>query len=245
MKLERAEPMRLDPLSWARGMSIGLVIAAGVWLASAGVVPARARAVDLPQPYQSWTARARVATIAGPLDLITTGAPCPIACSVGPGDEAILPDGSMWVDTAADGPAETWVVPGVTNRYALYWELGHQFDWRYLTDADRHQFADLWRSSTHWWDTLVAENAGRENGLEATFAADYGYCALGQTPRGVHYWVPDTTEPRDPERVCGLINRIGAAVGATMPRLASTMSPASATVVGAPRRGSGTARGRG
>ena len=249
MKLERAEPMRLDPPSSApgtcRGMGIGLVIAAAVWLVTAGVVVARARAVDLPQPYQSWAAHARVATIAGPLVLITTDAPCPIACSAGPGEEAILPDGGMWIDTAADGPAETWVVPGVADRYALYWELGHQFDWRYLTGADRHQFAEVWRSSTHWWDTLVAEDAGHENGLEATFAADYADCALGQRPRGAHYWVPDTTEPRDPDRVCGLINRIGAAAGATMPRPASTISPASATVVGKTRRGSGTTRGRG
>lgn len=201
------------------GVAIGPVIAALVCAVLAGVVVASARAVDLPEPYQAWADASRVATIAGPLLVVLNGGPsdCPIACSYGPGMGTINPDGSVWVEDASDGPATTYLVPGVADHWALYWELGHQFDWRYLTGEDRARFAALWRSSTPWWDTLVAEDAGRENGLEATFAADYSYCALGQTPRGAHYWVSDTTEPRDPERVCQLINHIGAAAGAIMP----------------------------
>ncbi|MBV8218284.1 MAG: hypothetical protein JO325_07460 [Solirubrobacterales bacterium] len=201
------------------GVVFRLVTSAVVCAVLASCVVGRARAVDLPEPYQGWADASRVATVAGPLLVVLNGGPndCPIACSYGPGMGTINPDGSVWIEDASDGPATTFLVPGVADHWALYWELGHQFDWRYLTDGDRARFADLWRSSTPWWDTLAAENAGRENGLEATFAADYAYCALGQTPRGVHYWVPDTTEPRDPERVCHLINQIGAAGGATMP----------------------------
>lgn len=205
-----------------RWISISAVVAA------LALAPA-AHAVDPPEPYQGWASQSQVATVAGSLQLDTTGAPCSMACSDGPGDEAIEPDGSMWIDSAAVyGPATVWMVPGVAGPFALFWELGHEFDWRYLNDDERREFADLWRSSTPWWDTFTALAEGREDGLEATFASDYAECALGGTPQGT-VWVPGTSEPANPQRVCELINAIGERVGATMPALAPSVSAVTVT----------------
>ena len=178
--------------------------------------------------FQAYADAARVPTLAGTLIFGGTNAACPVACSTGPGSDAINPDGSLFVQTAAFGPAITWAAP-TASAYQFDWELGHQFDWAYLTDADRQQLAVLWRSPTaQWWDSVKVLAAGGEDGLERVFAADYASCALGYPPSA-------TSEPADREEICQLIDTIGQRVGAHMPPPAPpTVSPV--TVVQLPAR---------
>jgi hypothetical protein len=165
---------------------------------------------------QQWADGAKVPTVGGDLTLITHGAgpTCPVSCSQGPGDSVIEPDGSLWTEDALV-PAEVWLVSGPGTPYYLYAELGHEFDWRYLTGAERHEFAEEWQSALPWWSTETALSTGREDGLEAVFAADYADCALGREPLGTT-WV-QTTEPPDPQQICQMVDRIGAVAGAQLP----------------------------
>lgn len=161
---------------------------------------------------QAYADAARVPTLAGTLIVQQTNVPCPVACSQGPGNEVLDPDGSLEFPTPAAtyGPAITWAVPGVSE-YQFYFELGHQFDWAYLTNDDRQTFATMWRDPTgEWWDSVRVLNGGGEDGLERVFATDYASCAMG--------YVPDAAaEPSNPEQVCELIDTIGQRVGAHMP----------------------------
>jgi len=196
-------------------------------LASLALLQGTASAVTLVDPtsqpiggqFQSWADAAQMPTLSGTLILdVTTDGPCPIACSEGPGQEWILPDGSTTVDTAAAyGPAETWVIPTV-DQYSLYWELGHQFDWLYLDDATRANLATLWGSSAQWWDTEAGLLQGYEDGLEATFASVYSLCSLGDTDSTSLPWPnqPALTAEQV-QNTCALITAIGRQARATMP----------------------------
>lgn len=158
---------------------------------------------------QAYADTARVPTLAGTLTVLNAAGECPIACSQGP-YKTVESDGSLWVNTPIFGPTTTWAAPGVSG-YQFDWELGHQFDWAYLTDDDRQAFATMWRDPTgEWWDSVKALNGGGEDGLERVFAADYASCAMGYVPQAV-------AEPANPEQVCELIDTIGQRVGAHMP----------------------------
>lgn len=210
----------------------------GAILLGFGTAPARAVTLvnQTGRPigqYQTWADAAEVPTVAGPLTIQAAGSPsCPLACSASAGDRVIQPDGTTWID--ATSQPTTWLSPDVWP-WAFYFELGHQFDWQYLTDADRQQFAVLWQATgSPWWDSQTALDAGWENGLEAAFAADYAWCALGDAPQGEPGWVR-TTEPPDPQAVCRLVVEIGQQPPpAVAPAVAPAASPIGATTRPAP-----------
>lgn len=85
---------------------------------------------------------------------------------------------------ACSARGETIVAPGV-NRDSFYYELGHQFDWRYLTGADHRFLAREWGDPGAAWEDSpgsVAHHA--EDGLEAVFPRIYADCAEGVNDQG-------------------------------------------------------------
>jgi hypothetical protein len=166
---------------------------------------------------QAYADAAQVPTLAGTLIIGQANVPCPVACSDGPGDEYVASDGSLEFETpyADYGPAITWVGPeladGPAGEYAFDFELGHQFDWAYLTNDERQEFAAMWHDpGGQWWDSAKELDAGGEDGLERVFATDYASCAMGYLPQAA-------VEPSNPEQVCDLIDAVGQRVGAHMP----------------------------
>jgi hypothetical protein len=206
-----------------------VLLGIGVWAAPAGAVTlVDDNGSPIGGPLQTYADRAQAPTLAGTLIVREATAACPVACSTGPGDKVVNSDGSLWVQTPAYGPAITWASPTV-NEYQFDWELGHQFDWAYLTDADRQAFATLWHSpAAQWWNSDAVQSRGGEDGLERVFAADYASCAMGYTPSG-------TAEPANPQDVCNLIDAVGQRVGAHMPPV---QPPAVVPVTVAPQQAS-------
>jgi len=195
-------------------MKLTGLIAAAALLACAAPAQAVTLVDDSGAPiggqFQAYADRAQVPTLAGTLIIRETNPACPVACSQGPGDQAVNADGSLWVDTPAYGPAITWAVPAA-GEYQFDWELGHQFDWAYLTDDDRREFAAMWRDPTgQWWDSEAVLSRGGEDGLERVFAADYASCAMGYPPAAA-------AEPANRQQVCEMIDTIGQRAGAHMP----------------------------
>jgi len=183
--------------------------------------PAQAVTLVAPQgqpiggQWQQWADEAQVSTLSGTLLVDSDPTPCMggAACSSSPNMALQEPDGSL---IYADGPTETWAAPNVAE-WSFDFELGHQFDWAYLTDADRAQFAQLWGSTLHWWDTLAGAQQATEDGLEAEFADIYATCAVGDpTPATLTAWLPGVVVT-DAEPSCQLIDEIGAEVGADLP----------------------------
>ena len=108
-------------------------------------------------------------------------------------------------------------------------ELGHQFDYAYLTGTDRAMLAQTWGSTLHWWDTFSGLSHGIEDGLEAEFADIYATCAVGaEVPAILTTWLPGVAV-ENAAPTCELIDQIGAACDADMP--ASSSMPAAATAV--------------
>ena len=199
----------------ARAIVLGL--AAGLAIAS----PAQAVSLVAPQgqpiggQWQQWAEEAQVSTLSGTLLVDDDPTPCMggSACSSSPNMALQEPDGSL---IYAGGPIETWAAPNVAE-WSFDFELGHQFDWAYLTDADRAQFAQLWGSTLHWWDTLAGAQQAIEDGLEAEFADIYATCAVGDpTPAILTAWLPGVVVT-NPEPSCRLIDQIGSEVGADPP----------------------------
>ena len=165
---------------------------------------APAQAVTLVHPdgtlvggkWQRWANQALVPTVRGPLIFEPTaefGCGGADACSMrspGPGEPATT--------AASDQPG-------------LYFELGHQFDWTYLTNADRGRFARMWGRPHHpWVDSVASVMSGSEDGLEGDFAAVYEECAWSAVPDLDIAWgdLPPI-DPRHPLASCALIRRIG------------------------------------
>lgn len=163
----------------------------GICMAALLTAPAPASAVQLVgargQPvggqWQRWADQAQVPTFNGPLrftlseTLCNAGLPILVpGCSAGP--PRYGPTYFLSIDPRC---------VGVACRDTLYSELGHLFDWRYLTNADRMILARMWRHARWpWWDTQIALSAGvggsaSENGLEADFTWAYQACAEGET----------------------------------------------------------------
>jgi hypothetical protein len=199
----------------ARAVVLGLLAP----LAFASPAPAVTLIAPQGQPiggqWQQWVDEAQMPTLSGTLLVDNDPAPCMggAACSSSPNMALQQPDGSL---IYADGPAETWAAPNVAE-WSFDFELGHQFDWAYLTDADRAEFAQLWGSTLHWWDTLAGTQQSMEDGLEAEYADIYATCAVGDpTPAILTAWLPGVVVT-DPEPSCQLIDEIGAEVGADPP----------------------------
>lgn len=155
------------------------MLAAIAVLAMLGSAPAHAVTLVTPDgqpvagPWQGWVNRYQALTISGPLLFESTEqlgcGPGAISCAVGP----------PWYGSTY-GIA---VAPGPFARRALAEELGHQFDWRYLTAADRRMFARAWaHPKTPWLDSDEALAVGVEDGLEGVFIQVYAECALGEDP---------------------------------------------------------------
>lgn len=97
------------------------------------------------------------------------------------------------------------------SRDSLYFELGHQFDWRYLTNRMRHRFAVLWHHPhASWYSSARASEHGTEDGLGADFAQMYAECAWGY-PALATQWVSHPAPPRiagiNARPTCNLIRR--------------------------------------
>lgn len=145
-----------------------------------------ARAVTLVTPqgqpvggrWQRWADESKIPTVAGDLIFVPNASGCTAgitACS------SSRSQGYPATETFVSLDVGT----GPSARDSLYWELGHQFDWRYLTGAQRRYFARAW-STPHarWMDTTTALAAGYEDGLEAEFAQIYDDCAWGVNDEG-------------------------------------------------------------
>ena len=177
--------------------------------------------------WQAWADAARVPTVSGALLFSTDPTSCQGAsgCSDGP---------PMY------GPvAHTFMAPGAT-RHALYFELGHQFDWNVLTDADRQYLARVWLvPHANWWDSAESLGQANEDGLEAAFAGIYADCALGENDQGfaIVAGVGPVVAPQID--TCRFITRVahqGALVAAPHPRRHSWRAPAHADAVSSPSR---------
>lgn len=79
-------------------------------------------------------------------------------------------------------------VLAATTRGYLYFELGHEFDWRYLTPALRQRFSRMWgHPNAPWLDSARSMQDGSEDGMTADFAAVYEMCAWGLPQIGISY----------------------------------------------------------
>lgn len=148
-------------MRWALGLLAALLCAAP------------AQAVELVNPdgspvggkWQRWANAARVPTVRGSLPFST--------------DASDLCGGARGCSWGWPGSG-TSALSVASDRDSLYFELGHIFDWRYLTRRDRRWLATFWGvPRAHWFDTERSVNAHSEDGLEADFAAAYASCAQG------------------------------------------------------------------
>ena len=219
------------------------------------VLAAPAQAVTLVNPngtptggeLQQWANAAQVPTLNGPLrtdtavsdvNTLCAGAP---ACSTAPAMAEQEPNGSLIY--ASGQPAETWVAPGAVVEWQFDFELGHQFDYAYLTGTDRAMLAQTWGSTLHWWDTFSGLSHGIEDGLEAEFADIYATCAVdAEVPAILTTWLPGVAV-ENAAPTCELIDQIGAACDADMPASFSSMPAAAAAVSCAPSA-PGVAKGK-
>ncbi len=80
---------------------------------------------------------------------------------------------TVWIGTSWRGDV----------RLPFYHELGHVFDWYYLTDHDRHQ----WETWAHTVGERWAEDTIPGGGASDEFANDYATCA---TTGSRHGWFP-------------------------------------------------------
>ena len=174
------------------------------------VMPASAGAVTLVTPsgqpiggqLQAWANESHTPTISRSLPVVSQGTFCPEATGCSLGDPRF---------TASFAIA-------VTDRDSLYFELGHQFDWQYLTVRDRRSLARFWSvPHARWWDSLESLQQGTEDGLEADFAAAYDDCAWGdyeiagiaaQSP--VAALQPPVIYPKTDSGTCKFIRRVAA-----------------------------------
>ncbi|MGN6870298.1 MAG: hypothetical protein ACTHMY_18060 [Solirubrobacteraceae bacterium] len=168
--------------------------------------------------WQQWVDEMRVPTIAGTLEFVPDNSACDgfPGCSVPATTECepVCPVGGPYA------PAITNVAP--RDRGALYFELGHQFDWRYLTAADRRWFAWDWRLS-HWSWWPASTDVG-DGGLGALFSTYYEDCAMGENdvgsgiallaPPGFSGPLPPMTYER--QNACVRIDEIARRAGAAM-----------------------------
>lgn len=178
-------------------MRRSLTLALSVCLLAFGSVPAGAQAVTLVTPqgqpvggsWQRWANAAEVPTVRGALVFTTN----PSDCGGGP---------------TADGcSGEAWTM--ASSRYALYYELGHQFDWHVLTSGDRQRLARIWGvPHARWKDTNWSLTNYVEDGLEVDFAAVYADCAEGgRGSDGLQSGLAPAIRLDPEKRTCAMVSR--------------------------------------
>ena len=177
--------------------------------------------------WQQWADVAKVPTLAGSLTIVSNAAlGCTASsCSESPNLFEVESDGSL---ASSPLPVLTGFAPTV-SQWDFYYELGHQFDWAYLSADDRTAFLDAWGiSQAQWWDTAAGLASGYEDGAEAVFAGTYAACALGWSIVPGVAGFPQAPQITPSQDTCVQIDEIGRRVGADMPDLAPTVS---ATIV--------------
>jgi len=123
--------------------------------------------------WQSWVDRARVAVWRGSVTLDTSDHDVNATC--GPAD-----GGCFWEATS-----DLLVSPDRGGRFGLYHELGHLFDAKALTDADRAAFMRLWHVTVPpgesvgdaWWAGEGRADAMTWGPPGEWFAEGYRLCA--------------------------------------------------------------------
>lgn len=178
-----------------------------------GLAPASAQAVTLVNPdgtpvggkWQQWVDEMKIPTIAGSLTFVVSSDPCLGApgCSMGP-----FPGGSSQTDTWIDNTANDSLA-----QYTLYFELGHQFDWGYLTPWQRTYLLHRWKIfHTDWWKPLDGDFVGG-----ALFSADYANCAVGESDKGGTFGLWAGGPNANPTtNTCKYITHLGLRYGADM-----------------------------
>lgn len=124
----------------------------------------------------------------GPVSLIR--GPCPgLPIYEGCAD---LAEGVVYLNAAAEH-ADPWgpTLEGEIREH----ELGHIYDWRYLSETERISFRRLVRAPTllPWWG---------EDSVSEWFADAYASCSLGRRIGWPGYWSPHVGRGRD---VCRFI----------------------------------------
>ncbi len=160
--------------------------------------------------WQQWADEAHAPALSGDLivvvnDAVSMCAGADYGCSISPNDQLNYQGSAMtFVDSYPDGTG--------TNQDQFCEELGHQFDWAYLTAAEREAFAAVWSSDLPWWDSASSLARGQEDGLEFEFALNYADCAIDQNWQ--ISWVPQISTTQL-DKTCALVSQIGEEVGAT------------------------------
>jgi hypothetical protein len=123
-----------------------------------------------PVPYQAWADSSLVPTPPGTIDVVEQAcAPKPACTSAG---------GPVFVG-AGEILGGGWDQPWPRLHELFMHELGHQFDFKVLTDADRAAFSDLIGDPGVPWHTEGGNPPGEQ------FAEAFAYCSLHRAlPRG-------------------------------------------------------------
>lgn len=140
---------------------------------------------------QRWANQMQVASWRGTLVIDANTAPCQVWPWHPPACADITPTGTVYY------------APSLHDPDIFYWELAHEFDARYLSDADRVILMQ-WLTQdaarmgippiTVWWQMPPEYPASEEgNSGGEWFSAYYAFCALGSRAN------------EDP-RVCRLVN---------------------------------------
>jgi hypothetical protein len=135
--------------------------------------------------WQQWVDQMRMPTVSGQLTFTSPSDLCgglsTVGCSTGP---------------QFGYPYEL----AASDRNSLYFELGHMYDWQYLTDANRRSLSQSWGASGQpWLDSTASLNKGAEDGLEAIFAAVYADCAFGRSDANTAMTVPEPAGLTSPQ----------------------------------------------
>jgi hypothetical protein len=185
----------------------GLIV---VLLLACAATPARAALLVTPQDrpiggqWQRWTNESRMPTYRGVVQLV----PASVAfCGddvLGCAEAGHCPLGL--VDCAANGAVPVIAVGRRDEHWTLLHELGHEFDWAYLTGRERERLLVLMGDAGQPW---------REGGAQDDFANLYATCAEGYGRRGWPYntetgdgW-PVAPTLADLNATCALIVRLG------------------------------------
>lgn len=108
-------------------------------------------------------------------------------------------------ETSCTGPEFGSVVyiAGNANRWSVWHELGHQFDYRYMTNADRGTFLYLTRQQDRAWRS--PPNSPNEQFAEAFMACVH---SAQYRMRDTGYGYQPT--PRQHRHICRWLNRVAA-----------------------------------
>lgn len=116
--------------------------------------------------WQDWVNDSHVPTYGGTILLVLSSAPC--------GNEALGCAEAGWCPPTLRECAQNGVGPVIftdpNDRFTFFHELGHEFDWAYLTDTDRRELLRMMGERGAPWV---------EDGAQDDFADLYATCAEG------------------------------------------------------------------